>query len=174
MKNFLKLILLVVSLFSFNKNAFSCDALNVSIGEDVSKASEVLDFIEDYVAEDYNEYTTVEYEDNTMYYCPDLGLDNTVLKVFIHQSKLAGIRLETWDPNVEKNKIYEYAKNIYGNLDAEVKKNDWIGYKDISSGGKIIYYSKYKEIDGTYETLDISTEELIDLTIGEDVVQADN
>ena len=25
-------------------------------------------------------------------------------------------------------------------------------------------YSKYKEIDGTYETLDISTEELIDLT----------
>ena len=35
-------------------------------------------------------------------------------------------------------------------------------------------YSKYKEIDGTYETLDISTEELIDLTIGEDVVQADN
>ena len=174
MKNFLKLILLVVSLFSFNKNAFSCDALNVSIGEDVSKVSEVLDFIEDYVKEDYDEYTTVEYQDNTMYYCPDLGLDNTVLKVFIHQSKLAGIRLETWDPNLEKNNIYEYANNIYGELDNEVIKDDWIGYKDISSGGKIIYYSKYKEIDGTYETLDISTEELIDLTIGEDVVQADN
>ena len=64
--------------------------------------------------------------------------------------------------------------DIYGKLDAEVKENHWIGYKDISSGGKTIYYSKYKEIDGTYETLDISTEELIDLTIGEDVVQADN
>ena len=98
----------------------------------------------------------------------------TVLKVFIHRSKLAGIRLETWDPNVEKNKIYEYAKSIYWKLDAEVKENHWIGYKDISSGGKTIYYSKYKEIDGTYETLDISTEELIDLTIGEDVVQANN
>ena len=174
MKNFLKLIVLVVSLFSFNKNAFSCDALNVSIGEDFSKASNVLDFIEDHMSESYDEHTTVEYMDSTIYYCPDLGLDNTVLKVFIYQSKIAGIRLETWDPNVEKNKIYEYAKSIYGKLDAEVKKNDWIGYKDISSGGKTIYYSKYKEIDGTYETLDISTEELIDLTIGEDVVQADN
>ena len=174
MKNFLKLILLVVSLFSFNKNAFSCDALNISIGEEVSQASEVIDVIEEYVKEDYEEYATVEYQDNTIYYCPDIGLDNTILKVFIHESKIVGIRLETWDPNIEKNKIYEYAKSIYGKLDAEVKKNDWIGYKDISSGGKTIYYSKYKEIDGTYETLDISTEELIDLTIGEDVVQADN
>ena len=88
MKNFLNLIVLVVSLFSFNKNAFSCDALNVSIGEDFSKASNVLDFIEDHMAENYDEYTTVEYIDSTMYYCPDLGLDNTVLKVFIYQSKI--------------------------------------------------------------------------------------
>ena len=174
MKNFLKLILLVVSLFSFNKNAFSCDALNISIGEEVSQASEVIDVIEEYVKEDYEEYATVEYQDNTIYYCPDIGLDNTILKVFIHESKIVGIRLETWDPNIEKNKIYEYAKSIYGQLGAEVKENHWIGYKDISSGGKTIYYSKYKEIDGTYETLDISTEELIDLTIGEDVVQANN
>ena len=71
MKNFLKLILIAMSLFSFNKNAFSCDALNISIGEEVSKTSEVLDFIEDYVKEDYDEYTTVEYQDNTIYYCPD-------------------------------------------------------------------------------------------------------
>ena len=174
MKNFLKLIVLVVSLFSFNKNAFSCDALNVSIGEDFSKASNVLDFIEDHMAENYDEYTTVEYIDSTMYYCPDLGLDNTVLKVFIYQSKIAGIRLETWDPNLEKNNIYKYANNIYGELDNEVIKDDWIGYKDISSGGRKIYYSKYQEIDGIYETLDISTEEFIDFTIGEGVVQADN
>jgi len=174
MKNFLKLILLVVSLFSFNKNAFSCDALNISIGEEVSQASEVIDVIEEYVKEDYEEYATVEYQDNTIYYCPDIGLDNTILKVFINESKIVGIRLETWDPNIEKNKIYEYAKSIYGKLEDEVKENHWTGYKDISSGGKKIYYSKYKEIDGTYETLDISTEELIDLTIGEDVVQANN
>lgn len=172
MKNFLKLILIAMSLFSFNKNAFSCDALNISIGEDFSKASEVIDVIEEYVKEDYEEYATVEYEDNTMYYCPDIGLDNTVLKVFIYESKVAGIRLETWDPSIEKNKIYEYAKSVYGNLEAEVKGDDWIGYKDISSGGKKIYYSKHKEIDGTYETLDISNEELIRFTVGEDVIQA--
>ena len=119
MKNFLKLILLVVSLFSFNKNAFSCDALNISIGEEVSQASEVIDVIEEYVKEDYEEYATVEYQDNTIYYCPDIGLDNTILKVFINESKIVGIRLETWDPNIEKNKIYEYAKSIYGKLEEE-------------------------------------------------------
>jgi len=174
MKNFLKLIVLIVTLASFNKHAFSCDSLNVTIGDDFSKVTDILDFIDDYEAENYEEGTTAEYEGHTAIYCPDSGLDNTIIKVFIYQSKIAGIRLETEDPNIEENKIYEYAKSIYGKLDAEVKKNDWIGYKDISSGGKIIYYSKYKEIDGTYETLDISTEELIDLTIGEDVVQADN
>tara|TARA_B100000029_G_scaffold516204_1_gene627630 strand:- start:985 stop:1509 length:525 start_codon:yes stop_codon:yes gene_type:complete len=172
MKNFLKLILIAMSLFSFNKNAFSCDALNISIGEDFSKASKVIDVIEEYVKEDYEEYVTVEYEDNTMYYCPDIGLDNTILKVFIYESKLAGIRLETWDPSIEKNKIYEYAKTVYGNLEAEVKGDNWTGHKDISSGGKKIFYSKYKEIDGTYETLDISNEELIRFTVGEDIVQA--
>tara|TARA_B100002049_G_scaffold142624_1_gene105837 strand:- start:72 stop:209 length:138 start_codon:yes stop_codon:yes gene_type:complete len=41
----------------------------------------------------------------------------------------------------------------------------------ISSGGRIILYQKIKEIDGIYESLDISTEELIDYTVGEFVIK---
>jgi len=171
MKNFLKLIVLIVTLASFNKHAFSCDSLNVTIGDDFSKVTDILDFIDDYEAENYEEGTTVEYEDHTAIYCPDSGLDNTIIKVFIYQSKIAGIRLETEDPNIEENKIYEYASSVYGAIDNEVKKKNWTGYKMISSGGRIILYQKIKEIDGIYESLDISTEELIDYTVGESVIR---
>ena len=171
MKNFLKLIVLIVTLVSFNKHAFSCDSLNVTIGDDFSKVTDILDFIDDYEAENYEEGTTAEYEDHTAIYCPDSGLDNTIIKVFIYQSKIAGIRLETEDPNIEENKIYEYASSVYGAIDNEVKKKNWTGYKMISSGGRIILYQKIKEIDGIYESLDISTEELIDYTVGEFVIK---
>ncbi|SVC32081.1 uncharacterized protein METZ01_LOCUS284935 [marine metagenome] len=171
MKNFLKLIVLIVTLASFNKHAFSCDSLNVTIGDDFSKVTDILDFIDDYEAENYEEGTTAEYEAHTAIYCPDSGLDNTIIKVFIYQSKIAGIRLETEDPNIEENKIYEYASSVYGAIDDEVKKKNWTGYKMISSGGRIILYQKIKEIDGIYESLDISTEELIDYTVGEFVIR---
>ena len=83
MKNFLKLIILVVSLFSFNKNVFSCDALNVSIGEDVSKASEVLDF-RDKAFDTYFNNTNYlnmikkKFDENTM---------NHILKMSAHKLK---------------------------------------------------------------------------------------
>ena len=172
MKNFLKSMVLILTLVLFNKSAFSCDALkNVQLGEDFSKSSEILEFIDAHLPEDYDEGVTAVYESNTADYCPDMGLDNTILKVFIYQSKIAGIRLETEDPNIEENKIYEYASSVYGAIDDEVKKKNWTGYKMISSGGRIILYQKIKEIDGIYESLDISTEGLIDYTVGEFVIK---
>ena len=56
MKNFLRLITVILALVSFNKNTFSCDAIkNVTIGEDFSKYSEILDLINVYNPEDYDE-----------------------------------------------------------------------------------------------------------------------
>ena len=75
--------------------------------------SEILDLINVYNPEDYDEGTTVEFQSNTADYCPDMGLDNTILKVFIYQSKIAGIRLETWDMEVQENEIYKFVKNYY-------------------------------------------------------------
>ena len=176
MKNFLRLITVILALVSFNKNAFSCDAIkNVTIGEDFSKYSEVLDFIDVYNQEDYDEGTTVEYQSNTADYCPDMGLDNTILKVFIYQSKIAGIRLETWDMEAQENEIYKFVKNYYGTIDEEVKRKNWVGYKDVSIGNNKLFYAKMKYNngidDGIVESFDITNEELMDYTVSENTIE---
>ena len=176
MKNFLKLITVILALVSFNKNAFSCDAIkNVTIGEDFSKYSEILDFINVYNPEDYDEGTTVEFQSNTTDYCPDMGLDNTILKVFIYQSKIAGIRLETWDMEVQENEIYNFLKNYYGTIDEEAKRKNWVGYEDLSIGSNKLLYGKMENnngiVDGIMESFDITTEELMDYTVSEDIMQ---
>ena len=176
MKNFLRLITVILALVSFNKNAFSCDAIkNVSIGEDFSKYSEILDFIDVYNQEDYDEGTTVEFQSNTTDYCPDMGLDNTILKVFIYQSKIVGIRLETWDIEVQENEIYNFVKNYYGTIDEEAKRKNWVGYEDLSIGSNKLLYGKMENnnglVDGVMESFDITTEELMDYTVSEDTMQ---
>ena len=176
MKNFLRLITVILALVLFNKNAFSCDAIkNVTIGEDFSKYSEILDFINVYNPEDYDEGTTVEFQSNTADYCPDTGLDNTILKVFIYQSKIAGIRLETWDIEVQQNEIYNFVKNYYGAIDEKAKRKNWVGYKDVSIGSNKLLYGKMENnngiVDGIMESFDITTEELMDYTVSEDMMQ---
>jgi hypothetical protein len=176
MKNFLRLITVILALVLFNKNAFSCDAIkNVSIGEDFSKSLEILDFIDGYTQEDYDENTTVEYQSDTADYCPDMGLDNTILKVFIYESKIAGIRLETWDIEVQENEIYKFVKSYYGTIDEEAKGKNWVGYKDLSIGNNKLLYGKMEHnngiVDGIIESFDITTEELMNYTASENIVQ---
>ena len=176
MKNFLRLITVILTLVSFNKNAFSCDAIkNVTIGEDFSKYSEILDFIDAYNQEDYDEVLTVEFQSDTANYCPDMGLENTILKVFIYQSKIAGIRLETWDIEVQENEIYNFVKNYYGTIDEDAKEKNWLGFKDISIGNNKLFYAKMESnngiVDGIMESFDITNEELMDYTVSEDTTQ---
>ena len=176
MKNFLKSMVLILALVLFNKSAFSCDAIkNVQLGEDFSRSSEILHFIDDHIPEDHEEGVTVEYQSDTADYCPDIGLDNTILKVFIYESKIVGIRLETWDLEAQENEIYKFVKNYYGNIDEEAKRKDWVGYKDVSSGGMKLLYAKMERdngiVEGIIETFDITTEELMNYTVGENVIQ---
>ena len=176
MKNILKSMVLILTLVLFNKSAFSCDALkNVKLGEDFSKSSEILDFIDTHLPENYNDGETAVYEASTADYCPDMGLENTTLKVFIYDSKIAGMRLETWDLEAQENEIYNFVKNYYGNIGEEAKEKTWTGFKNLSSGGYKLFYAKMLDnngiADGVTETFDISTEELINYTISEDIVE---
>ena len=176
MKNFLKSMVLILTLVLFNKSAFSCDALkNVQLGEDFSKSSEILEFIDAHLPEDYDDGVTAVYESNTADYCPDMGLDNTILKVFIFESKIAGIRLETWDLEAQENEIYKFVKHYYGNIGEAAKEKNWTGYKDISSGSNKLFYTKMIDnngiVDGVIETFDITTEELVNYTFSEDIVE---
>ena len=49
--------------------------------------------------------STFKYRDMTEKYCPKMGLENTSISIFVYDSKVVGIQLETWDPNINKNKI---------------------------------------------------------------------
>ena len=48
--------------------------------------------------------STFKYRDMTEKYCPKMGLENTSISIFVYDLKVAGIQLETWDPNIKKNK----------------------------------------------------------------------
>ena len=176
MKNILKSMVLILTLVLFNKSAFSCDALkNVKLGEDFSKSSEILDFIDTHLPENYNDGETAVYEASTADYCPDMGLENTTLKVFIYDSKIAGLRIETWDIEVQENEIYNFVKSYYGDLDEEAKGKSWIGYKDLSVGDNRLFYAKMARHNGTVEgiaeSFDITTEQLMDYTVTENIVK---
>ncbi len=168
-----KSYLFIFILIFFTSNTFACDALKLT-GTSVSKAQNTFFIIDGYSEEDFDEWATVQYVGYTADYCPKSNLENTYINVFVYKSKVVGIRIETMDVGVKENEIYEFANNTYGNLSQEMKSKTWFGYKDISVGQDKILYAKNKEFNGTIETLDISTEELIDFTVGEDVIFAVN
>ena len=164
-KNYLMIFVLIL----FTSNSFACDALKLT-GTSVSKAQNTFFIIDGYSEEDFDEWATVQYVGYTADYCPKSNLENTYINVFVYKSKVVGIRVETMDVGVKENEIYEFANNTYGNLSEKMKSKTWFGYKDISVGQDKILYAKQKEFNGTIETLAISTEELIDFTVGEDVI----
>ena len=180
MKNFFKIFLILFfGLFS-NIQAYGCDALNIEIGTKISKITNYLDFIQedqlielnnldDEDKEDFE--STFKFRGMTEQYCPKMGLENTSISIFVYDLKVAGIQLETWDPNIKKNKIYEYVKNnIGGEIEKIVEEDDnWVGHQDLSTGGRVIYYTKYKDYGEIYELLDISNEEYVDFTLQEEV-----
>ena len=169
MKNFLKILTILFAILCFNKQAYACDALDIDMGTKISKITNYLDFVYEEEEGTYDEEATLKYRGNTENYCPKLGLDNTVISIFVYDSKVVGIQLETWNPEIKKNQIYEFAKNRYGDMENEVKNENWIGHQDLSMGVKLIHYTKYKDFGEIYESLDISNEEYIDFTLQEEV-----
>ena len=179
MKNFFKILLVLFFCFFSNIQAYGCDALNIEIGTKISKIKNYLDFIQEDVLIELNELddedkeeieSTFKFRGFTEQYCPKMGLENTSISIFVYDLKVAGIQLETWDPKIKKNKIYEYVKNYIGEMEKIVEEDDnWVGHQDLSTGGRVIYYTKYKDYGEIYELLDISNEEYVDFTLQEEV-----
>ena len=179
MKNFLKILLVLFFSLLSNTQAYACDALNIEIGTKISKITNYLDFIQEDLLIQFNDLddedkedleSTFKFRGMTERYCPNMGLENTSISIFVYDLKVAGIQLETWDPKIKKNKIYEYVKNNIGEMEKIVEEDDnWIGHQDVSTGGRIIYYSKYKDFGEIYEILDISNEQYVDFTLQEEV-----
>ena len=65
-------------------------------------------------------------------------------------------------------------KNYYGDIDEEAKRKNWVGYKDLSIGPMKLFYAKMEHnngiVDGIVESFDITTEELMDYTVSENII----
>ncbi len=136
----------------------------------INVASQNFDFLDMYSPEVYGKNSSVKYTVPAKDYCEDSQLENADLEVIVYDSKIAGINILSWDPEI-KNEVYEFTNNFISSLDPDLK-NDKVGINDISIGSLLIVYSKYNLRDQIQEILEITNKELRDFTYGEQVLDA--
>ena len=73
------------------------------------------------------------------------------------------------DPDF-KNEVYEFVKNNISDPGDEVKRDNWIGYKDLSIGSLIMIYSKIEMIGKVFEFLEITNSEMMDYTSSDEII----
>ena len=104
-KNFLIIFVFIL----FTNNSLACDALRLT-GTKVSTAQKTFFIIDGYSEEDFDEWNTVQYMGYAADYCPKSNLENSYIHVFVYQSKIVGIRLETMDVGVNEMKYINLLK----------------------------------------------------------------
>ena len=112
---------------------------------------------------------SASYTFSALDYCEGSQLENADLEVIIYDNKVASITLVSTDSDF-KDEIYEFAKSNVGDPGSEVKGENWTGFKDLSVGSLLIYYSRIKERGEIAEILKITNREMLDFTIDEQVI----
>mgnify|MGYP005697488143 FL=1 len=67
-----------------------------------------------------------------------------------------------------------YKRQVKNNINDpgdEVKKDNWLGYKDLSIGSLMMFYTKMKERGEIVEVLEITNSQMVDFTTGEDIIE---
>ena len=164
-KTFFKILIFLF----FSGNSFACPLLQVPIGSPVSSAAETFEFLDTYNEDVYGADDIPRYQKFAIDYCEGSSLENADLEVTVYQSRISSISLISTDPNF-KNEIYEFTKNYIQDPGEEVKKDDWLGYKNLSVGNLIIFYSKIKIMKEIVEVLEITNTEMVDYMSGEEVI----
>ena len=153
----------------FSSSAFACSLLQVPIGTPVSVAQGTFEFLEGHNNNNYGLNLSARYLDSAIDYCEGSQLENADLEVIIYDNKVASITLASTDFEY-KDEVYEFAKSNIGDPGAEVKNENWTGFKDLSIGDLLIYYSRIKERGEIVEILKITNREMLDYTIDEQVI----
>ena len=153
----------------FSSSSFACSLLQVPIGAPVSTAVEKFEFLDVYNENVYGPNVIPRFQKYAIDYCEGSSLENADLEVTVYQSRISGIKLISTD-NEFKNEIYEFTKNYIQDPGAEVKEENWKGYKNLSVGDLLIYYSKVEIFGEIVEVLEISNTEMVDYMSGEEVV----
>tara|TARA_B100002052_G_scaffold298761_1_gene333398 strand:+ start:2116 stop:2631 length:516 start_codon:yes stop_codon:yes gene_type:complete len=166
-KVFFKILFLLLFLPNYS---FACALLQVPIGSQVSAASATFDFLDLHNSEAYGKDSSAKYIYDALEYCEGSSLENTDLEVIIYDSKVAGINLVSAEYDVKKE-IYEFVKVNIGDPGNEFNDENFTGYKDLSIGNLIVFYSRSKTQRGIVEMLEISNSQLIDYVVGEEVLE---
>ena len=153
----------------FSSSSFACSILQVPIGTTVPVAKVTFEFLDMHNNENYGKDVAARYIESALDYCEGSQLENADLEVIVYDNKVASITLASTDIEF-KDEIYEFAKSNIGDPGVEVKGENWTGFRDLSLGNLLIYYSKIKERDEIVEILKITNSEMIDYTIDEQVV----
>ena len=96
-------------------------------------------------------------------------MENADLEVIVYDSKIAGINLISSD-NEFKKEIYEFTKYNITDPGKEFSNENHLGYKDISIGGLLIFYTRLELRDEIVEVLEITNNQMSDYTIGEEII----
>lgn len=165
-----KIFIKILFFLLFSSSSFACSILQVPIGTPVSTAEQTFDFLSTHNSEIYGTKYSAKYYSYAIDYCEGSSLENADLEVIVYDSKIAGINLFSTDSEF-KNEIYEFVKNNISDPGDEVKKDNWLGYKDLSIGSLMMFYTKMKERGEIVEVLEITNSQMVDFTTGEDIIE---
>ena len=166
----MKRIFIKILLFLFfSSPVFACDLLQVPIGTSINTAQTKFEFLDAHNADLYEKETSVKYLAAAIDYCEGSKLENADLEVIIYDNKVAGIILTSVDEEFN-NEIYEFTKFNIKDPGEDAKGESWKGFKDLSIGNLLVYYTKMELRGEIVEVLKITNVKMLNNTIGEQVI----
>ena len=164
-----KIFISLLFLLFFTSHSIACALLQVPIGTPVSVAKQTFDFLDFYNSQAYGKVTSAKYTNYAIDYCENSPLENADLEVIVYDSKIAGINLISSDGEIKKE-IYEFAKFNISDPGEEFKNENYLGYKDLSIGSLLMFYSRIELRGEIVEVLEITNSQMSNYATGEDVV----
>ena len=164
-----KIFISFIFFLFFTGHTYACALLQVPIGTPVSVAKQTFDFLNSYNSQAYGKVLSAKYTDYAIDYCENSPLENADLEVIVYDSKIAGINLISADEEFKKE-IYEFTKFNITDPGEEFNNENYLGFKDISIGSLLMFYSRIELRDGIIEVLEITNSEMSNYTTGEEVV----
>ena len=162
---FIKLLLFLF----LSSPILACDLLQVPIETPINTAQIKLEFLDVHNADLYEEEAAVKYLAAAIDYCEGSQLENADLEVIIYDNKVAGIILTSVDEEFT-NEIYEFTKFNINDPGEDAKGKSWKGFKDLSIGNLLVYYTKMEQRGEIAEILKITNAKMLNNTIGEQVI----
>ena len=120
--------------------SFACALLNVPIGSSIPSVVGTFEFLDGHDTQYKGSGRSFRYIEPAMDYCEGASLENADLEIIIYDHKIASISLFSTDTE-SQNEIYEFAKVRISDPGEEVKKKNWTGFKNLSVGSLLIFYS---------------------------------